>query len=129
MRLRGVLIRADMGISGLRAGPPKCMGAARQEQQMSKAKKIAIIGLYAAVASMLTGLSLTLWQVVSTFNAVKEKVEISELVPQVSMSLRPMMVAIMIASVGFVICVTGMCTDWIQRARARQAQNSRTDNV
>jgi len=96
---------------------------------MSKAKKIAIIGLYAAVASLLTGLSLTVWQVVNTFNAVKEKVEISELVPQVSISLRPMMAALMIASVGFLICFTGMCADWIQRARARQAQNSKDDNV
>ena len=96
---------------------------------MSKAKKIAIIGLYAAIASLLTGFSLTLWQVVSTFNAVKEKVEISELVPQVSMSLRPMMVALMIAFVGFVISFTGMCAHWIQRARARQAQNRKADNV
>jgi len=98
---------------------------------MTLAKKIALIGLYFAIASILTGLIPTLWGIFSTFNALKDQQEIgiSQLAPQVSLSLWPMTVALMIAFVGFVIFFTGMCTHWIQRARARQAQNRKADNA
>ena len=118
------------GISVLRTGPPICVGVARQKQHMTKAKKIAKIGLYLAIASLLAGLTPTLWLIFSTFNALKDQqeIEISQLVPQVSLSLWPMMVALVPAFVGFVLFFTGMCLHWIQRARERQVQNRNSDN-
>ena len=86
-------------------------------------KRIANIGLRIATASLLTGLALTLWQVVHTYKGLAASEEATNL----SLSIWPMAIAMLIAFAGFLIFIICYCVNLIQ-TRAKQTLNTENNN-
>jgi TRAP-type C4-dicarboxylate transport system permease small subunit len=89
----------------------------RQKNDMLEMKKLASIGLRIATVSLLTGIALTMWQVVRTYKALAASEEATNL----NLSIWPMAIAILIAFPGFLAFIICSCFISI-RSRAKRTK-------